>query len=293
MGFIIRRVAYAIAAFIGMFVYLFLRPLPFAMDVALCVAYTVAVFGIILMRNSDVLFSDHAKPLKQVLLIHLGFLAGVVAIVRTIVFLAPSLSPGFTQADPIHHNSWDHTCEIIAVILLSAWERWLLVKKPKPSAAQAMADAKIDELLKPPAPPAEQAPVSAPVRSAAPAPMQFTEPTWTPLTMSAEQAAPMLNGVPMAIPAAAQVAAPRLSPEPPSAPLEFGSSKSSLFMNSTGEEYNEFLKLMQQGIRPFRKPGISVKDEFELWLANKAKGPKAKKERAGLGRLVPSGKSGD
>jgi hypothetical protein len=293
MGFFIRRIAYGVAGLIGMFVYMALRPLPFAKDVALCVAYTVAVFGIILMSNSAVFFSDNARPLKQVLLTHLAFLAGVAVMVRGMIILRPYLPPEFTHRDPVRHTSWASTCELIAILLLSAWERWLLVKKPKPSAAQAMADAKIDELLKPPAPPAEQAPVSAPVRSAAPAPMQFAEPTWTPLTMSAEQAAPMLNGVPMAIPAAAQVAAPRLSPEPPSAPLEFGSSKSSLFMNSTGEEYNEFLKLMQQGIRPFRKPGISVKDEFELWLANKAKGPKAKKERAGLGRLVPSGKSGD
>jgi hypothetical protein len=45
----------------------------------------------------------------------------------------------------------------------------------------------------------------------------------------------------------------------------------SLFFTSTGEEYNEFLELMRQGKRPFRKPGISIKDEFELWLAARAK----------------------
>jgi hypothetical protein len=291
MGFIIKRIAYAIAAFVGVFVYMFLRPLPFAMDVALCVAYTVAVFGIILMRNSEVLLSDKAKPVKQVLLIHLSFLAAVVAIVRTIVFLTPYLPQGFTQPDPMRHNSWDHTCEIIAVILLSAWERWLLVKKPGQNAAKTLADAKVEALLKADAPAAAPAPVPAPVRSAAPAPIQFAEPTWTPLTMTPTQAAPMLNGVPLAAPMSISSAAP--APARASAPLEFASGKSSLFMNSTGEEYNEFLKLMQQGIRPFRKPGLSVKDEFEAWLANKAKGPKAQKERAGMGRLVPFGKSGD
>jgi hypothetical protein len=40
----------------------------------------------------------------------------------------------------------------------------------------------------------------------------------------------------------------------------------SLYQKSTGEEYEEFLKMMQAGKRPFRKPGLSVKDEFELWL---------------------------
>ena len=293
MGFFIRRIAYGVAGFIGMFVYMALRPLPFAKDVAMCVAYTVAVFGIILMANSAVFFSDNAKPLKQVLLTHLAFLAGVVVMVRGMIILRPYLPPEFTHRDPVRHTSWASTCELIAILLLSAWERWLLVKKPGPNAAKALADAKIDEMLKSPAPAAEQAPAPAPVQAAAPAPIQFATPTWTPLTMTSAQSAILLNGVPIAAPVAAPSSAPRQSPEPPSAPLEFASGKSSLFMNSTGEEYDEFLKLMQQGIRPFRKPGISVKDEFELWLANKAKGHKAHKERGGAGRLMQFGKSAD
>jgi hypothetical protein len=95
----------------------------------------------------------------------------------------------------------------------------------------------------------------------------------------------MLNGVPVAAPAA-PMAAPVRSPEGSPLPLEFASGKSSLFMSSTGEEYNEFLKLMQQGVRPFRKPGMSVKDEFEAWLSHKAKGPETPKKRSGFGRLV-------
>jgi hypothetical protein len=45
----------------------------------------------------------------------------------------------------------------------------------------------------------------------------------------------------------------------------------SLYHSSTGEDFDEFLKMMQQGKRPFRKPGISVRDEYELWLAHRAK----------------------
>ncbi len=51
------------------------------------------------------------------------------------------------------------------------------------------------------------------------------------------------------------------------APMPNGSS----FMSSTGAEYEEFLKLMREGKRPFRKPGISVTQEFELWLTHRAK----------------------
>jgi hypothetical protein len=49
----------------------------------------------------------------------------------------------------------------------------------------------------------------------------------------------------------------------------------SLYMTSTGDEYNEFLEIMRQGKRPFRKPGVSIKDEFELWLAARAKARQA------------------
>jgi len=173
----------------------------------------------------------------------------------------------------------------------------VLAKNSTANKKAAQQAARIDEILgisaSSPAPVPALAQAAAPVPAPVPAPAQVAmfEPVWKPLTMSAEQAAPMMNAAPAAMPAPILTAAP--AHESTSVPLEFGSSKSSLFMTSTGEEYNEFLKLMQQGIRPFRKPGISVKDEFELWLANKAKAPKAKKERASLGRLVPSGKSGD
>jgi len=41
---------------------------------------------------------------------------------------------------------------------------------------------------------------------------------------------------------------------------------------STAVDYEAFLKLMHEGgKRPFRKPGISVKQEFELWAAAQAK----------------------
>lgn len=41
---------------------------------------------------------------------------------------------------------------------------------------------------------------------------------------------------------------------------------------SSADDYEAFLKLLHEGgKRPFRKPGISVKQEFELWAAAQAK----------------------
>jgi hypothetical protein len=55
------------------------------------------------------------------------------------------------------------------------------------------------------------------------------------------------------------------------APVAEAPAAPSLYATSTGDEYNEFLSLMHEGKRPFRKPGITVRAEFELWLAHRAK----------------------
>jgi hypothetical protein len=49
------------------------------------------------------------------------------------------------------------------------------------------------------------------------------------------------------------------------------SSTTSHESDSTGDPYEDFILHMQSGKRPFRKPGITVKQEFELWLAHRAK----------------------
>jgi hypothetical protein len=45
----------------------------------------------------------------------------------------------------------------------------------------------------------------------------------------------------------------------------------SSFMTSTGDDYEDFIHHMRAGKRPFRKPGVTVKQEFELWLAHRNK----------------------
>jgi hypothetical protein len=45
----------------------------------------------------------------------------------------------------------------------------------------------------------------------------------------------------------------------------------SLYAASTGDDFEEFLQHMKAGKRPFRKPGITVRQEYEAWLAARAK----------------------
>jgi hypothetical protein len=53
--------------------------------------------------------------------------------------------------------------------------------------------------------------------------------------------------------------------------MKASNSTTSSESESTGDPYEDFILHMQSGKRPFRKPGITVKQEFELWLAHRAK----------------------
>jgi hypothetical protein len=54
-------------------------------------------------------------------------------------------------------------------------------------------------------------------------------------------------------------------------PVAAAASAPSLYMNSTGDDFEEFRQHLCQPKRPFRRPGITVKEEYELWLAHRAK----------------------
>jgi hypothetical protein len=43
--------------------------------------------------------------------------------------------------------------------------------------------------------------------------------------------------------------------------------------NSTAEDYEDFIHYMRGNNRTFAKPGFSVRDEFNCWLAHRAKNP--------------------
>ena len=79
---------------------------------------------------------------------------------------------------------------------------------------------------------------------------------------------------------------------PAVAPVEFSYATGtpaapSTYMNSSGDDFEEFRQHLSQPKRPFRQPGISIKDEYELWLAAKALGPiPAVKPRTGLSKLL-------
>ena len=72
------------------------------------------------------------------------------------------------------------------------------------------------------------------------------------------------------------------------APAPVAQGGPSSYMDSSGDDFEEFRLHLAQPTRPFRKPGISIKQEYELWLAAKALGssPAAKPQRSGLSKFL-------
>ena len=60
----------------------------------------------------------------------------------------------------------------------------------------------------------------------------------------------------------------------------------STYMNSSGDDFEEFRQHLSQPKRPFRQPGISIKEEYELWLAAKSLGTPAAKPRSSLSKFL-------
>jgi hypothetical protein len=233
------------------------------------VGYTVEVIGLLL--SARLVSTQPAKawrPIQQMLLIHAGFLAGVIVIERIFPLLQVLVPGGPTQNG--RQGSWALLIEIAGITALGYVERRFLLLGAKSAPSRAWADA---VLASPLSPAARTAPaVGAPLAPRNAAPVKASSGFATTAALSP---------------------APVASASPAAAPITYGASTSSLFNNSTGEDYDEFLKTMQKGIRPFRKPGVSVKQEYELWLAdrNRTRSGVPSKKTSGFGSFLKAGKN--
>lgn len=92
-----------------------------------------------------------------------------------------------------------------------------------------------------------------------------------------------------ALPVAAYAVVEKPAPYVPVATFSFAETKPSapLPVYEGGDDYDDFVKHMQQGKRPFRKPGVTVKQEFELWLAARRQAmSRPAPQPSALGRLL-------
>lgn len=304
MRYILRRFVAGVAVFVGLLVYGMLRDFPFAIDVAICVGFTVEVAGLVI--TARLMSSNPGKPMRpmqQMLLIHGGFLLGVVVIERVYPVLQLLFPGGPTQHG--RQGSWALLITVTVVGLLGYVERYILLQGPKQAKAGVWADTVIGAA---PAPAAETQLLvnGVPMGQASPtvnAPLPATVSTPSLVATAAPAAVSAgytsltgLTSTPETSPATGSLSTGYSSitglvsaPEPPAA--QEGSGPAPLA--STGDDYEGFLQHMKQGKRPFRKPGMSVNDEFQAWLADRARvrAGVPEKRPSGLGRFLQVGRN--
>ena len=56
----------------------------------------------------------------------------------------------------------------------------------------------------------------------------------------------------------------------------------------SGEDYEEFITYLRVGKRPYRRTGVSVKEEFDRWFADRVRvlNPIPERKASGLSRLL-------
>ncbi len=95
MRYFQRKLIGMAAAIAFTLVYTPLRQFSFGFDVAICVSFTILVFGTAIRKRGLGLFSgEGAKPVTELLLVHALALAALVIIVRMGMYITPIL-PGW------------------------------------------------------------------------------------------------------------------------------------------------------------------------------------------------------
>jgi hypothetical protein len=172
---------------------------------------------------------------------------------------------------------------------------WLLYGGKKSNATTAALEKALNSIAPAPPPPvnsAPPAPTSIAPAIAAPAPVATPVATPALVAPAVTAPAPVATPVVAVAPVAPAAAGPVLvTPVPatitvdniPVSTYSFVPQKPSVSLNTApvaaDDPFEEFLVHMKSGKRPFRKPGITVKQEYELWLAHRNKTHQAEAAR--------------
>lgn len=244
------RVTDFFAVMAGILTAVALHGFPWVLDVALCVAYTVKVLGLGLTdKRAKVFSSDPSRSWLKILLMHAGFLLAVVAIARVGVLLFPvHLRTAADQPRPIN---WGLLMVIFAIYFLAYSEVRLLFHKPRTKSSSSGAESGGFE------PMAEQVafPFAAPVAIPA-SPAVVSAPLFQMPATPEVAAAPIFERAAEPAPAAEE-------------PAAGGSIAAGVYSVAESDEHEAFLLYMHQKEREFRKPGVSVKEEYEQWCAHR------------------------
>ena len=102
-----------------------------AIYVATCVGYTIAVFGLAWSDGKlRLFFGGHARSVGGVLQAHLVFLLLIILWIWFAQYIKPSL-PSWVVAEGDHHESWYLVFALLGIVGMLLFEHWWLLTKPK------------------------------------------------------------------------------------------------------------------------------------------------------------------
>jgi hypothetical protein len=268
------RITDFFAVIAGLLAAVVLHGFPWGLDVALCVAYTVKVLGLGLTdKRAKVFSSDHSRSWLKIILMHAGFLVAVEAIVRVGALVFPvQVRTSAHEPRPIN---WGLLLVICAIYALAYSEVRLLFHAPKTKSSTTKTPTGGFE------PMAEQvafrfSPAVAMAATPEVAMAAAAEVATAPLiekSVEPEAAAESVFEKPASRPAIA------------AGPPVGDSIAAGVYSAAESDEHEAFLLYMHQKEREFRKPGVSVKEEYEQWRAHRAavlSGIPLKKKSRGL-----------
>ena len=130
-----RRLVTFATPFATLLVYFPLRDFRWALYLALCVGYSVVVFGLAWSDGKMHVFFGNRSAFA-ILRTHLAFLLSLIFWIWLAQFSKPSL-PGWVTAEGDRHESWYLLFVLLGIIGLLLFEHWWFSKAAKRDAADA------------------------------------------------------------------------------------------------------------------------------------------------------------
>jgi len=132
-----RRIVSFSTAVSTLLVYIPFMDTRWAIYAAMCVGYTVAVFGLAWSDNKLGSFSGN-RSIGSVLRAHLAFILAVILWIWLAQYSRPFL-PGWLTAEGDRHESWFLLFVLLGIVGILLYEHWWLSVKPNAALADSFA----------------------------------------------------------------------------------------------------------------------------------------------------------
>lgn len=125
-----RRIVSLVTALVTIAVYIPFMDTRWAIYLAMCVGYSIAVFGLAWSDGKMPLFlAGRARSVAGLIQVHLAFLLALTLWIWLAQFSRPFL-PDWVVAEGSQRGSWFLVFALLGIVAMLLFEHWWLAKKP-------------------------------------------------------------------------------------------------------------------------------------------------------------------